>query len=159
MNAMPHRASQAVELMGFNTMFYTFLYIPFVLFWNDFADKISILLMFIFLDFILGLWASLVLKEKLSFFRFYAGVLTKFTTLLLPFLLYFFSKGATEYANQIDLIIPSGLSLLIAIEFYSILGNIYAIRTKTHLEKLDWFSIVVFKLRKIIEAFLKAFKS
>jgi toxin secretion/phage lysis holin len=156
---MPHRAMPpTVDLITPSALMMNFLYIPLVLFINEYAEQLVVLMLFMIVDFITGIAKSYMLNERFSYHRASAGVITKFTTLLIPFLLNFFSNGTQHYDSQITNILPYGLSLLIAIEFYSILGNLYSMRTKKELEDKDLLSFFILKLRKFFEAWIKAFK-
>jgi phage-related holin len=153
------KTTQAVELISLKAIGMNFLYIPLVLFINQFAEQIMILTMFMVIDFTSGLGKSYVMHEKFSLHRALAGVLTKLFTICIPFLLHFTSNGVGEYADQVKNLISYGFSVLIIIEVYSILGNIYAIRTGTELEDKDLLSWFILNIRKFFETFIKTFKS
>jgi len=156
---MPHRIIPIPELITPYALLMNFLYVPLVLFVNSFAEQLIILVLFMIVDFLTGLFKSFVLQQKFSYHRALAGLITKMITLCIPFLLNFLSRGAGKYDEQVTDFLPYGLSALILIEFYSILGNFYTIRTRKELEDKDLLSFLILKIRKFIEAFIKAFKA
>lgn len=156
---MPNRLLHTPELITPYAIVMNFLYIPLILFINNFAEQLIVLGLFMAVDFISGLAKSFKVHEKFSYHRALAGILTKFFTLTIPFLLNFLSRGVGQYDEQISSILPWGLSALILIEFYSILGNFYTLNTGKELEDKDLLSFFILKIRKVIEAFIQAFKS
>lgn len=157
---MPERLTPpALELITPTAIIMNFIYIPFILFVNGYAEQLVVLCLFMVVDFCTGLVKSYRVNEKFTYHRAMGGFLTKLITLTIPFLLNYLSIGTVGYDEQISKVLPYGLSALILIEFYSILGNFYTIRTGKELEDKDLLSYVILKLRKFVEAFIQAFKS
>lgn len=155
---MPHRLNE-VNILSPMALFMNFLYIPSILFLNQYAQQLVILAVFMVIDFIFGLARSYRLNINFSYNRIWSGIITKMLTMTIPFMLHFFALGVGAFDNQLDKVLPYGFSALIVIEFYSILGNFYTVKTGKELEDKDLLSFMVLKIRKFFEAWITAFRS
>ncbi len=134
------------------------LYVPFIAFLNQYHQQLLILGVFILVDFITGFSRSLYFRHSISYRRFWGGIMTKFLTLTLPFMFYFFAVGAGSMDKSLANILPYGISALIVAEFYSILGHFYAFKTGKELEDKDLLSFMILHVRKFFEAWVVAFR-
>ncbi len=150
--------NNAVKLLSFKAMCMNALYVPFIMFLNQYHEQLLILCFFICVDFVIGFFRSLYFGHRIEFRRFWGGVMTKFMTMLLPFLLYYFSRGVRGFGDDLALILPYGFSALIVAEAYSVLGHFYAFKTGKELEDKDLLSFVILNIRKFFEAWIEAFR-
>jgi len=139
---------ETAVLYSTTAMTMNFLYIPAILFLNKNAEQLMILMFLMSIDFASGLMKSYRLHKKFTKYKFVVGVYMKFITLLIPFLFIFAGVGVGYDLSEF---IPFCLSVLILIEFYSILGNFYTIRTGKELEDKDILSYLLLKTRNKID--------
>ncbi len=147
-----------IHCMSAKAMLMNALYVPFVAFLNHFHQQLLILGVFICIDFALGFSKALYLRKPILYSRLWGGVMTKLTTITLPFMFYFFVIGLGEFKVEFDFLLRYVISALIVIEFYSVLGHIYSFRTGKELEDKDLLSFVVLKIRAFFEAWVIAFR-
>lgn len=142
----------SITLVSPTALTMNILYIPAIIFLNKNAEQLMILMLFMMIDFVSGLMKSHRLCKKFAKYKFIMGVYMKFITLLIPFL---FTFTAIGIGYDLATFIPFCLSSLILIEFYSILGNFYTIRTGKELEDKDILSFILLKTRKQIDNEIK----
>lgn len=152
---MPVKES-AVSLLTPKAMLMNFLYLPFLMLLQEHGEQLLILIVLMFLDFVTGMMKSRKLCKKITRYKFEIGAYMKFITLLLPFLFAFTAKGV---GYEIDDLISFVIGTFIVIEFYSIIGNAYTIRTGKELEDKDFLSFALLMIRnKTEENLSKKFK-
>ncbi len=149
---MPVKETATVSLFSPTALTMNFLYIPAVLFLNKNAEQLMILMLLMIIDFVSGLMKSHRLHKRFTKYKFVMGIYMKFITLLIPFLFTFVAVGI---GYDLAEFIPFCLSILILIEFYSILGNFYTIRTGKELEDKDVLSYILLKTRNQIDEEIK----
>ena len=113
--------------------------------------KLYILSFLMFLDLFSGMVKAHRNNVAITSRRLSAGVLSKLMVLLVPLTVALIAKGI-----EIDLrwLVSFSVSLLIVAEGYSVIGNIYSVRTGEAVTEIDAISVILKKLRKIIENLL-----
>ena len=130
------------------------LYLPLVPFfaWLSVpAEEIAILAILLIIDYFTGVLKVFILKGDLRSYRAIAGMLSKGSILLLVFALAFMAKGI---GLDFKLYLALFISALIISETYSIFGNVYSCWTKEDVEEFDAVSMVLKKVRSMIERLL-----
>lgn len=88
----------------------------------------------LFFDYVTGVLKAKTLGQSITSNKMKYGVISKFSIILIPLVLAMAAKGIRVDANNILYI---GMNILILSETYSIIGNIYSIRTKLELPEYD----------------------
>ncbi|WP_164968943.1 MULTISPECIES: phage holin family protein [Arcobacteraceae] len=145
---MPVKESAAISLLTPKAMLMNFLYLPFLMLLEEHGEQLSILIVFMLLDFVTGMMKSRKLCKRITRYKFEIGAYMKFITLLLPFLFAFTAKGV---GYKVDDFISFVIGTFIVIEFYSIIGNAYTIRTGKELEDKDFLSFALLMIRNKTE--------
>jgi len=130
------------------------VYAPFVallLYLGLDAEAVVGLTVLLGLDMITGVWKTIALGKKPQSWRFANGLLSKLVLIIVPF-----SLALAAKAVHVDLtvFIWATIDALILSELYSILGNIYSIRTKQEAEEFDVMSLILKKIRQFINKVL-----
>lgn len=116
------------------------------------AEKMFVLAILMGIDLIAGLVKAFKLGEDVTSRKLSAGVLAKVLVLTIPLVLALTAKGVA-----IDLLwlVTWSLSALVVSECYSIIGNIYAIKTGQKVREIDALSYLVKGVGRILEGILK----
>jgi len=96
-------------------------------------------------DYILGIGKAISLKESVTSNKAKYGILSKMSLLVIPIVLAASAKAVGQDASNFFF---WGMNLLIFSEAYSIIGNIYAIRTKKELPEWDVIALMGKKIRE-----------
>ena len=133
---------QIMKLLGYGI--FAYLDIP--------VEIFNILITFILFDTFFGVLKSWRLKKKVSFKILLWGFCLKISILLLPLIIALLAKGL-----QLDFIslITVTIKILILSEFYSCIGNIYAIKNKKELNKFDVISVLLMSFRAMTKNYLQ----
>lgn len=100
------------------------------------------------LDYITGLAKSTTLKIPITYHRMRNGIVSKFCLLSVPIVLAILAKiVGTNY----EFILSWGITILALSEGYSIISNIYTVKTKETLPEYEAIAIIGKKIRRIIE--------
>lgn len=115
------------------------------------AIALQCLTALIVIDLITGVTKTISIRKKPTSTRLANGVFSKLVLLFLPVCVAIAVKGlGLDYKVLID----TTLSILILSELYSIVGNIYTIRTKKEVEEFDAVSMLLKVIRKYINRIL-----
>ena len=132
------------------------LYLPIVslMVWLELpVEQVLILTVLLGIDYVTVILKVYAIKGCIKSYRMIAGILTKSMILLLIFTLAFMAKGiALDFAVYLSTLI----SLLIISETYSIVGNIYSIKTGEDTKEFDAVAMIIKRVRKFIEKMLLA---
>ena len=99
-------------------------------------------------DFITGVSKARALGQSVTSNRARYGILSKASLLILPLVIALGAKGIGQDAGPL---FAWMINLLIVSEVYSILGNIYAIRTRQELPEWDVISLMGQRIRDAFE--------
>jgi len=99
------------------------------------------------IDYVTGIAKAHRLNQPITSNRMKYGILSKLSLLLIPIVL---AIGAKAVGADFKTVLLVGINILVLSEVYSIIGNIYSIRTKDELPEYD----VVAMLGKRVRAFL-----
>ncbi len=105
----------------------------------------GILLLF---DYLTGLVKARRLGHSITSNKMKYGIFSKFVLILIPFTMAILAKiiGAKNY----DMVLYMGMNILAISEFYSIVGNIYSIRTKKELPEYDVVAALGNRVRRFM---------
>jgi len=132
-----------VKTLGYFVSVFTFDYL------NIPQEQLSILWGLMVLDTITGIAKAYKTNPKtITSHALWAGVLKKFVTVLVVYILAMIGKGIGIPPEHF---VEWGLSILIMAEWYSALQNIYAVRTGVVLPEYDVISIILKKLGETIK--------
>ncbi len=99
-------------------------------------------------DFVTGISKARALGQSITSNRARYGILSKASLLILPLVIALGAKGIGQDAGPL---FAWMINLLIVSEVYSILGNIYAVRTRKELPEWDVISLMGQKIRDMFE--------
>jgi len=111
-------------------------------------EAIFILTILMLVDTFTGIIKTIALKKKPTSSRLSLGILSKVTLMLIPFCLALAGKGI---GLELITVALGTINVLILSETYSIISNIYVIRTRKDVKEYDVISLLLNKLRKILE--------
>lgn len=118
-------------------------------------EKMSILGLLLMIDYISGITKAFVIGEQIKSKRAIAGILSKLMVLTIPLVLAFMAKGIGIDAKGY---VSYAIDLLIVAETYSIIGNIYSIKTGEKVQEIDAISIIIRALSRFLQKLLEGFK-
>lgn len=126
------------------------IYAPFVaimLYLKLDTESISVLALLLSIDMVTGVWKTLRIGQKPTSWRFANGLLSKGVLILVPLVIAVAAKGV-----HIDItpLVWTIIDALILSEMYSILANIYTIKTQQQTEEFDVMSLILKKIRHFI---------
>jgi len=101
----------------------------------------------LFFDYVTGVLKAKTLGHKITSNKMKYGVVSKFSLLLIPVALAIAAKGTSINAQNVLYV---GMNILILSELYSIIGNIYSIRTKEELPEWDAVAALGYKIRELL---------
>ena len=119
------------------------------------VTKFVILSFLMELDLVTGTTKAYVRKEDITSRRLSAGFLSKVMVLLIPLTVAIMAKGL-----EVDMrwLVTFTISILIVAEAYSVVGNIYTIKTGETVKEIDAVSAIVKALGRFLENMLKGAK-
>jgi hypothetical protein len=131
-----------MKLLGYGI--FAYLDIPIEIF--------NILITFILLDTFFGVLKAWRMDEVVKFKILLWGFCLKISILLLPLIIALMAKGM-----QMDMVmlVEVTIKILILSEFYSCIGNIYTIKNKKELAKIDIISMLLISFRKMTKNYLQ----
>lgn len=101
----------------------------------------------LFFDYVTGVSKAKALGHCISSNKMKYGVVSKFSLMLIPIVLAIAAKGVDANAKSVLYV---GMNILILSEVYSIIGNIYSIRTKQELPEWDAVAAIGHKIRNTL---------
>lgn len=111
----------------------------------------GILFCFILLDMLTGVWRAVVTdgSKSITSTAFINGLASKLLFMLIPLIVAYMGKGI-----GLDLTAMAGgaLSMLILAQGYSIIGNIYTIRTGQRVTEFDAVRFILVKIKDLIDS-------
>ena len=102
----------------------------------------------IVVDFVTGIGKARQLGQSITSNKAKYGVLSKFSLVLLPIVM---AAGAKAIGQDAGTLFVWGMNLLIVSEVYSVIGNIYALRTGIELPEWDVISLLGKRIRERFE--------
>jgi len=111
------------------------------------VDLLYFLPIIMCIDALFGIIASHKMKEKFVMKKFQWGFLSKFALLLLPVIIALIGTGI---GYDLTLVIDWAIKLLFIAEGYSILGNMYTMRTGKRPIEVDLISLAILWGRKLV---------
>ena len=134
--------TQIMKLLGYGV--FAYLDIPIEIF--------NILVTFIVLDTCFGVLKAYRLGRNVRIKLLLWGFCLKISILILPLIVALLAKGLRmDFVLLIDIVIK----ILILSEAYSVFGNIYAIKNKKELKKMDVISMALIAFRKMTKYHLE----
>jgi hypothetical protein len=134
--------TQIMKLLGYGV--FAYLDIPIEIF--------NILVTFILLDTCFGVLKAYRLGQNVRIKLLLWGFCLKISILILPLIVALLAKGLQmDFVLLIDIVIK----ILILSEAYSVFGNIYAIKNKKELKKMDIISMALIAFRKMTKYHLE----
>lgn len=134
--------------------FLNIFYFPFVYFFSYLGldqEQIAIYSVLIFLDFVTGLIKGFT-RCSVRFRVFYIGLASKLLFLLIPFV---FALAAKALHYEVAAFLGVVLSIMILSETFSIVRNIYIIKTGKQVENFDVLGMLIELIRKRLSEILK----
>ena len=112
------------------------------------AEPAAILAALMAVDFIVGIGKARAVGEPVTSLRMKNGAMSKCGVMLVPLVLALAAKGV---GADLQWIVSWTVSLFILSEAYSVIANIYTIRTKQAVPEWDAMSAVLRKVRGLLE--------
>lgn len=144
------KMSEPVSTTIIYKVFFTSImaYIAYVLTYvNLNAEVYSIFAILMIIDILTGLMKSIILERKITPGRLTNGLISKMSILILPIVLAMGAKAVGEDATRF---VVWGMNLLILSEVYSVMGNVYTIRTKEFLPEWDAIALIAKGIREFV---------
>ena len=113
----------------------------------------TILITFIGLDTFLGALSSVRMGNEFRFKLLLWGFCLKIGILILPLIVALLAKGL-EYDFKFLVVLT--IKILTVAEFYSCAGNIYTIKNKKRVNKIDVISMMLISFRKFARKFIQS---
>ena len=128
------------------------------IFFNSFNLIISALLVYLgldgeafllfsillFIDYVTGVMKARTLNHSITSNKMKYGIISKFSLMFIPIVL---AIGAKALDADFSSVLLVGINILVLSEVYSIIGNIYTVRTKEELPEYDAVAAVGKKIR------------
>lgn len=111
------------------------------------AETFFLFSVLLLLDFITGVGKARALNHNITSDKMKYGIISKMSLVIIPLVLGIAAK-ATQMPSENILFI--GMNILILSETYSIIGNVYAMRTKDELPEYDALSLLGKKIRSML---------
>ena len=112
------------------------------------VEPATILAVLMAVDFAVGIGRARAIGEHVTSQKMKTGAISKCGVMLVPLVLALAAKGV---GADLQWIVSWVVSLFILSETYSILANIYTIRTKQEIPEWDAMSVVLRKVRSLLE--------
>lgn len=112
------------------------------------VEPIAILTVLVGVDFIAGVSRAHVLGEPVTSHRMRVGMLTKCGVITVPLVMALTAKGLGADFNWL---VSWTVSVFILSESYSIIANVYAIKTGVIMPEFDAVSAILKKVRSLID--------
>ena len=128
-------------------------YIPAIVFGLS-THSYAILALFILVDTFTGVLRAGVLHgwREVTSFKFTTGLISKLLVIIIPIMIALCGKGV---GLDLTFVAQSSIGMLILAQFYSILGNIHAIKIRKDVREFDAVSWVITHLQSVVEKILK----
>lgn len=110
-------------------------------------DSFLMLSLLLVIDYATGLIKARRLQVSITSNKMKYGLISKLSLLLIPLVL---AIGAKAIGADFTLVLLSGINILVLSEVYSIIGNVYSIRTKLELPEYDAVSMLGKRIRDIL---------
>lgn len=128
------------------------------IFFNSFNLIISALLVYLgldgeafllfsillFIDYVTGVMKARALNHSITSNKMKYGIISKFSLMFIPIVL---AIGAKALDADFSSVLLVGINILVLSEVYSIIGNIYTVRTKEELPEYDAVAAIGKKIR------------
>lgn len=101
----------------------------------------------LFIDYITGITKARCMSAAITSNRMKYGIISKLSLLLIPLIL---AIGAKAVNADFSTVLLVGINILVLSEVYSIIGNIYTIRTREELPEYDVVAILGKRIRNIL---------
>ena len=111
------------------------------------AETFALFSVLLLLDFITGVGKAKALGHNITSDKMKYGIISKMSLVVIPLVLGITAKAMHMQSENILFI---GMNILILSEAYSIIGNVYAIRTKDELPEYDALSLLGRKIRTML---------
>ena len=127
-------------------------YIPAVIFGLS-THSYAILALFIIIDTFTGVLRAGILHgwREVTSFKFTTGLISKLLVILIPMMIALAGKGT---GINLTFLAQSAIGMLILAQFYSILGNIHAIKIRKDVREFDAVSWVITHIQSVVEKIL-----
>lgn len=135
-----------------------FLYIPAFLIAIGIPEQASwsivVLTILMIVDFVTGILTSYEIdgREAITSRKMTMGAIAKALILLVPFILIITAKGL---GIDVLFFVQGSISMLIVAESYSVIGNIYAFKTRKRTKEIDAVSMVLKNIKDMILSILE----
>ena len=111
------------------------------------AETFFLFSLLLFFDFITGIGKARALGQNITSDKMKYGIISKMSLVVIPLVLGIAAKAMQMPSGNILFI---GMNILILSEAYSIIGNVYAIRTKDELPEYDALALLGKKIRTML---------
>ena len=115
-------------------------------------ESMSVLVLLLIFDMITGIWRAGVLGggEAITSVRAINGFFSKFLFVAVPITVAYMGHGVGIDASAL---VQMAIGVLILGTGYSILGNIYTIRTGQKVKEFDALQFILYQVQKVIEKY------
>lgn len=111
------------------------------------GEAFALFSVLLLIDYFTGIWKAKALKQSITSNKMKYGIISKLSLIMVPVTL---AIGAKAVGADFSSVLSVGMNILVLSEVYSIIGNIYSIRTKQELPEYDAVALIGKKLRTIL---------
>lgn len=111
------------------------------------GEAIMILAILLMIDYVTGVMKARALGESITSNKMKYGAMAKMSVLLIPIVL---AMGAKTLGTDFNSILFSGINILVFSEIYSIIGNVYSLRTHKELPEYDAVALIGQKVKRYL---------
>lgn len=110
-------------------------------------EPFTIFALLLVIDYITGLSKAKTLGHSITSNKMKYGLISKFSLIIIPLVI---TMGAKALGADSHYLLNSGMYILILSEVYSIIGNIYSIRTGEEVPEYDALAMIGKQIRNIL---------
>jgi len=120
-------------------------FLSWVLVWAGIDGEVFLILtILLIIDFVSGIWKAHTLEQSVTSNKMKYGIISKLSLLLIPVIVGLGIKAIGADAHPLLL---GSMNMLILSEIYSVIGNIYCVRTGQELPEFDVLSSIAKSIR------------
>jgi len=111
------------------------------------SEAFTLFALLLGIDYVTGVLKARAIGQSITSNRMKYGIISKLSLIIVPIVL---AIGAKAIGADASSVLSIGINILVLSEVYSIIGNIYSIRTRLELPEYDVVSAIGKRIRAIL---------
>lgn len=111
------------------------------------GEAYFLLALLLLIDYVTGIAKARMMGHCITSNRMKYGIISKMSLMIVPIIL---AIGAKAVGADFATVLLVGINILVLSEVYSIIGNIYSMRTKEELPEYDVVAMIGHKIRNVL---------